>query len=73
MPDLTTSLETHATFPTRLIEGYESFRAGRLPQVCARRALRPETQSGSERRALGRSESLVLPVIGLAARHRRSS
>ena len=36
MPDLTKSLEAHATFPTRLIEGYEAFRAGRLPQERAR-------------------------------------
>ena len=68
MPDLTKSLETHATFPTRLIEGYESFRAGRLPQERARFEEMADTGQKPEIMIVACCDSRVSPEVIFDAR-----
>lgn len=68
MPEKTTTLNAHATFPTRLIEGYEVFRAGRLPQERARFEEMADTGQKPEIMIVACCDSRVSPEVIFDAR-----
>lgn len=68
MADQTTSLPPHATFPQRLMEGYETFRSGRLPSERARFEEMAETGQKPEIMIVACCDSRVSPEVIFDAR-----
>lgn len=68
MADQTTSLPPHATFPQRLMEGYETFRSGRLPNERARFEEMAETGQKPEIMIVACCDSRVSPEVIFDAR-----
>jgi carbonic anhydrase len=68
MPDQKTTLNAHPTFPQRLIEGYETFRAERLPQERARFEDMADTGQKPEIMIVACCDSRVSPEVIFDAR-----
>ncbi len=63
MAEQTQSLPPHATFPRRLIQGYEAFRSGRLPRERARFEEMAETGQKPEIMIIACCDSRVSPEV----------
>lgn len=68
MADKTTTLPPHASFPQRLMDGYEAFRSGRLPSERARFEEMAETGQKPEIMIVACCDSRVSPEVIFDAR-----